>query len=95
LLLKNLDKFYNNLDIPWFNLIRVTYYDEDIPRGIKLDGSFWWKAHLNSLIHIKLWQDVTWEMENLLYSGQTSREILAFIINFHIFFLLLKGLMSL
>jgi hypothetical protein len=46
LLLKNLDKFYNNLDIPWVNLIRDTYYDEDNPPGIKMEGSFWWKAHL-------------------------------------------------
>jgi hypothetical protein len=46
LLLKNLDKFYNNLDTPWANLIRDTYYDEDNPPGIKMEGSFWWKAHL-------------------------------------------------
>jgi hypothetical protein len=45
LLLKNLDFFYNNLDITWVNLIRDTYYDEDKPPGIKLEGSFWWKAH--------------------------------------------------
>jgi hypothetical protein len=46
LLLKNLDKFFNNLDIPWVNLIRDTYYDEDNPPGIKIEGSFWWKSHL-------------------------------------------------
>jgi hypothetical protein len=46
LLLKNLDKFFNNLDIPWVNLIRDTYYDEDRLPGIKLEGSFWWMAHL-------------------------------------------------
>jgi hypothetical protein len=46
LLLKNLEFFYNNLDIPWVNLIRDTYYDEDRPPGIKLEGSFWSKAHL-------------------------------------------------
>jgi hypothetical protein len=40
LLLKNLDKFFNNLDIPWVNLIRDTYYDEDNPPGIKIEGSF-------------------------------------------------------
>jgi hypothetical protein len=46
LLLKNLDKFYNNLDIPWVNLIRDTYYGEDRPPGIKMEGSFWWNSHL-------------------------------------------------
>jgi hypothetical protein len=46
LLLKNLDKFYNNVDIPWVNLIRDTYYSEERPPGIKLEGSFWWKSHL-------------------------------------------------
>jgi hypothetical protein len=49
LLLKNLHKFYNNLDIPWVNLIRDTYYDEDRPPGIKMEGSFWWKSHLKLL----------------------------------------------
>jgi hypothetical protein len=46
LLLKNLDKFYNNSDIPWVHLVRDTYYAEDRPPGIKVEGSFWWKAHL-------------------------------------------------
>jgi hypothetical protein len=49
LLLKNLHKYYNHLDIPWVNLIRDTYYDEDRPPGIKMEGSFWWKSHLKLL----------------------------------------------
>jgi hypothetical protein len=47
LLLKKLDMFYNNLVIPWVNLIRGTYYSEGRLPGFQLEGSFWWKAHLN------------------------------------------------
>jgi hypothetical protein len=53
LLLKNLHKFYNNLDIPWVHLIRSSYYENGSLPGTKLEGSFWWKAHLKLIDHYK------------------------------------------
>ena len=46
LLLKNLHKFYNRLDVPWVNLIWDCYYANDQLPGVRMQGSFWWKAHL-------------------------------------------------
>jgi hypothetical protein len=43
LLLKFLDKFYNNADTPWVNLIWRTYYQASVPQAANLCGSFWWK----------------------------------------------------
>jgi hypothetical protein len=48
LLLKNLHKFHNNLDIPWVHLITGTYYNSGRLPGA-MEGSFWWKAHLKLL----------------------------------------------
>jgi hypothetical protein len=49
LMLKNLHKFFNNLDIPWVHLIRDTYYSNgELPTNF-LEGSFWWKSHLKLL----------------------------------------------
>jgi hypothetical protein len=48
-MLKNLHKFFNNIDIPWVHLIRDTYYNSgELPINI-LEGSFWWKSHLKLL----------------------------------------------
>jgi hypothetical protein len=48
-MLKNLHKFFNNLDIPWVHLIRDTYYSNgELPKNI-LEGPFWWKSHLKLL----------------------------------------------
>jgi hypothetical protein len=49
LLLKNLHKFFNRLDISWVNLIWNTYYSQGSLRGFQLEGSFWWKTHLKLL----------------------------------------------
>jgi hypothetical protein len=46
LLLKNLHKFYNKLDIPWVQLIWNSYYSDGSIPGNQLVGSFWWKSHL-------------------------------------------------
>jgi hypothetical protein len=46
LLIKNLRKFYNRLDIPWVNLIWDSYYSNNSLPGRHSEGSFWWKAHL-------------------------------------------------
>ena len=53
LLLKNLHKFFNTLNIPWVNLIWDTYYNNGQVPGHNLVGSFWWKANLNLLDHYK------------------------------------------
>jgi hypothetical protein len=49
LLLKNLHKFYNRLDIPWVNLVWSSYYAQGQLPGNHLEGSFWWKAYLKLL----------------------------------------------
>jgi hypothetical protein len=46
LLLKNLDKFFNNQDIPWIKLVKGAYYNNGNLPGAVVEGSFWWKTHL-------------------------------------------------
>jgi hypothetical protein len=43
LLLKFLDKFYNNRDIPWVKLIWHASYMDKVPHAENLCGSYWWK----------------------------------------------------
>jgi hypothetical protein len=43
LLIKFLDKFYNNSDIPWVKLVWHAYYQDTIPHAENLCGSFWWR----------------------------------------------------
>lgn len=45
LLVKNLHKFYNKHNLPWVHLLWETYYANAPPKD-KMEGSFWWKAHL-------------------------------------------------
>jgi hypothetical protein len=49
LLLKTLDKFYNNVDVPWVQLVKVKYYNNGTLPGMSPHGSFWWRAHLKLL----------------------------------------------
>lgn len=50
LLLKHLHKFYNNLDIPWVQLVWNTYYHNgELPLNNN-KGSFWWRD-ITKLIH--------------------------------------------
>jgi hypothetical protein len=49
LLLKKLHKFFNNLDIPWVQLTRESYYINGNLPSTNLEGSFWWKSHLKLL----------------------------------------------
>lgn len=42
LLLKQLFKFYNRLDVPWVNLVWNTYYNHNVPHASEPRGSFWW-----------------------------------------------------
>jgi len=54
LLLKNLHKFYNRLDIPWVHLIWESYYtDGSLPTQSKRKGSFWWKDILKLIDSFK------------------------------------------
>ena len=43
LLLKHLDKFYNNSEVPWVQLIWFSHYQNMVPHAEKLCGSFWWR----------------------------------------------------
>ncbi|XP_073357917.1 uncharacterized protein [Aegilops tauschii subsp. strangulata] len=47
LLLKQLHKFYNRMDIPWVDLVWNTYYDGLVPHASGPCGSFWWKDVMN------------------------------------------------
>ena len=78
LLLKQLDKFYNNADTPWVKLIRDSYYHDTVPHAVTLSGSFWWRGIRNLMdswrliTHCKLgsgssvlfWEDL-WHKEIL------------------------------
>ena len=49
LLIKNLHKFFNKLDIPWVHLVWEKYYNNGkLPNHTK-KGSFWWKDILKDL----------------------------------------------
>lgn len=53
LLLKNLHKFYNRLDIPWVHLIwEKLYSNGNLPRW-RRKGSFWWRDILKLLDQFK------------------------------------------
>jgi hypothetical protein len=43
LMMKQLHKFYNNVDLPWVKLIRNTYYYKEVPHAVTVCGSFWWR----------------------------------------------------
>ena len=43
LLLKQLHKFYNRMDLPWVKLIWSAYYVGLVPHATDQCGSFWWR----------------------------------------------------
>jgi hypothetical protein len=43
LLLKQLSKFYNQVDVPWVQIIWFRYYTNKVPHAARETGSFWWK----------------------------------------------------
>jgi len=53
LLLKNLNKFFNEKDIPWVQLIWEKYYRNGKLPGHTKKGSFWWRDILKYLPHFK------------------------------------------
>ena len=59
LLLKQLHKFYNNLDIPWVQLIWNCYYQNGELPHHNNKGSFWWKDVLKSITSYKGMASVT------------------------------------
>jgi len=53
LLIKNLHKFFNKMDIPWVYLVWEKYYSNDrLPNHIR-KGSFWWRDLLKVLDKFK------------------------------------------
>lgn len=53
LLIKNLHKFFNKVDVPWVKLVWEKYYNNGkLPNHIK-KGSFWWKDVLKLLDKFK------------------------------------------
>jgi hypothetical protein len=53
LLIKNMHKFYNRMDITWVNLIWENYYRNGVVPDSRPKGSFWWKALLKLLTTFK------------------------------------------
>jgi hypothetical protein len=43
LLLKQLHKFYNRMDVPWVKMIWSVYYEGIVPHAADPCGSFWWR----------------------------------------------------
>jgi hypothetical protein len=56
LMMKQLHKFYNNVDLPWVKLIRNSYYYKEAPHAITVCGSFWWR---NIMKMFELYRQVT------------------------------------
>jgi hypothetical protein len=53
LLMKNLDKFFNRIDIPWVHLVWEKHYKNGrLPDNVK-KGSFWWRDILKLLQSFK------------------------------------------
>jgi hypothetical protein len=53
LLIKNMHKFYNRMDITWVNLIWENYYRNGVVPDSRPKCSFWWKALLKLLTTFK------------------------------------------
>jgi hypothetical protein len=49
LLMKNLDNFFNKVDLPWVHLIWEKYYQNGKVPGAQMRGSFWWCSILRLL----------------------------------------------
>ena len=53
LLLKNLHKFFNRLDLPWVNIVWEKYYSNGSLPFTQKKGSFWWRDVLKLLDSFK------------------------------------------
>jgi hypothetical protein len=47
--IKFLDKFYNEKEVPWVKLILFTHYHGKITHEEKLFGSLWWRDVLKQV----------------------------------------------
>jgi hypothetical protein len=56
LMMKQLHKFYNNVDLPWVKLIRNSYYYKEVPHAVSTCGSFWWR---NIMKYFDIYRQVT------------------------------------
>ena len=43
MLVKHLDKFYNNAEVPWVQLLWTSYYQAKVPHLVAPKGPFWWR----------------------------------------------------
>jgi hypothetical protein len=90
LLLKHLDKFYNNADVPWVKLIKESYYYDTVPHVVKLSGSFWWRGVIGL---VDLWRDMTLckvVQGPLLYFGMISGKMTFYLKSYQGYTLLLR-----
>jgi hypothetical protein len=53
LLLKNLHKSFNKVDIPWVQLVQEKYYANGKLPNYTMKGSFWWRDMLRLLDKFK------------------------------------------
>jgi hypothetical protein len=44
--MKNLDKFFSKVNLPWVKLIWDKYYSNGSLPGHSMKGSFWWRSIL-------------------------------------------------
>jgi hypothetical protein len=51
--MKNLDKFFFKVDLPWVNLLWSQYYTNGRVPGNIMKGSFWWRSILRLLDNFK------------------------------------------
>ena len=90
LLLKNLHKFFNQLDIPWVHLIWTVRYPNGRPPALTRKGSFWWRdiqkllaiskgmaaASVNNGSSCFFWLDTSWNVFSL---STSMPELLSFV----------------
>lgn len=53
MIMKNLHKFCNKINLPWVNLLWEQYYSHDLPTHTTPEASFWWKDTLKQLATYK------------------------------------------
>ena len=49
LLLKFLNKYYNNADLPWVKLVRNAYFYNTVTHAVTMSGSFWWRGVISNV----------------------------------------------
>lgn len=53
LLMKNMHKFFNKVNLPWVQLVWEQYYANFLPSNTQANASFWWKDNLKLLENYK------------------------------------------